>query len=203
MTTPYGPSQRSCINQALQSAGMSPDDINFIEAHGTGTPLGDPIEVEAIRQVFATETRAWQRKPLYLGAVKSVIGHLEGAAGIAGLLKAVGSLVHRQLPGNLHFSSLNPHINLKGAEGWIQFPKSEVVDLSPTGRDELVCGVSAFGFGGLYPYTPPAMPGHPPVTNKTPLACFPCWNIPESFFECFSKLRFGPRSRLIVLNRDE
>lgn len=152
MTTPYGPSQRAVIQQALQSAAVSPDDVNFVETHGTGTALGDPIEVEALRQVFATETRSSQRRPLYLGAVKSVVGHLEGAAGMAGLIKAVGAMVHRELPGNLHFQSLNPHIRLKGAEAWMRFPGTEVTDLDLDSRansgGELICGVSGFGFGG-------------------------------------------------------
>jgi acyl transferase domain-containing protein len=100
MTTPYGPSQQAVIRQALQNAGVTPDEVCYIETHGTGTPLGDPIEVEALRQVFSTDTRAVSHRPLYLGAVKSSIGHLEGAAGIAGLLKAVATLVNRKCKSN-------------------------------------------------------------------------------------------------------
>lgn len=96
MTTPYGPSQQAVITQALHNAGIAPDEVSYIETHGTGTPLGDPIEVEALRQVFSTDTRASARRPLFLGAVKSVIGHLEGAAGMAGLVKAVATLVNRK-----------------------------------------------------------------------------------------------------------
>ncbi|KAB2576010.1 Phthiocerol/phenolphthiocerol synthesis polyketide synthase type I PpsC [Lasiodiplodia theobromae] len=149
LTTPYGPSQRALMEQALQGAGVSPDDVCYIETHGTGTPLGDPIEVAAIREAFSSETRAAQRRPLYLGAVKSAIGHLEGAAGIAGLVKAVGVMSHRQLPPNLHYRSLNPYIDLKDASGWIRIP-TDVVDLAnaDSERRPLVCGVSGFGFGG-------------------------------------------------------
>ncbi|KAH8749885.1 thiolase-like protein, partial [Diaporthe sp. PMI_573] len=133
MTTPYGPSQQAVIRQALQNAGVTPDEVCYIETHGTGTPLGDPIEVEALRQVFSTDTRAVSHRPLYLGAVKSSIGHLEGAAGIAGLLKAVATLVNR-----------------KCKSSWVKHTFDAAVSRSGStdSSGQLVCGVSGFGFGG-------------------------------------------------------
>ena len=88
LTVPNGPSQERVIRAALKQAKLSPDDISFIETHGTGTSLGDPIEVGALSQVFH-QNRA-SEDPLYLGAVKTNIGHLEASAGIAGLIKLAG-----------------------------------------------------------------------------------------------------------------
>ncbi|MEO2278827.1 polyketide synthase, partial [Serratia marcescens] len=85
-------------------AGLRGQDVDYIECHGTGTPLGDPIEVGALKNVLGRH----RSKPVVLGAVKTNIGHLEGAAGVIGLIKAVEVLRHRQAPGNVHFRTLNP-----------------------------------------------------------------------------------------------
>ena len=108
LTAPNGPSQETTIRKALSNRSLQPEDIDFIECHGTGTPLGDPIEVHGLRNVFGKN----RSRPLYLTAVKTNIGHLETAAGIAGLIKLVLCLQHKQLPPNLHLESLNPEINI-------------------------------------------------------------------------------------------
>ena len=112
LTVPNGPSQQRVIKAALDQAQLRPEDINFIEAHGTGTSLGDPIEVGALNQVF--EGRDEENR-LYLGSVKSSIGHLEAAAGIAGLIKMTLMLEHQMQISNLHFETLNPNIEIEGS----------------------------------------------------------------------------------------
>jgi len=115
-------------------------NVDYIECHGTGTALGDPIEVDALRTVFKPRPAD---RPLVLGAVKSNIAHLEAAAGMAGVVKAVLALRARAVPANLHFQKLNPHINVEDFPA--VFP-TEPVALA-AGKD-LVAGVSSFGFGG-------------------------------------------------------
>ena len=136
LTAPSGPAQQAVVRAALDAAGVTPDEVGYIEAHGTGTPLGDPIEVDALRAVFGDGDH-----PLVLGAVKTQIGHAEAAAGIAGFLKVVEALRHRTIPANLHFHELNPRIRLGGSR--------LTVPTGPTPwRDHLVAGVSGFGMSG-------------------------------------------------------
>ncbi len=142
LTAPSGPSQQVVIRQALVDAGCDPHDVSFIETHGTGTALGDPIEVRSLRSVLMKDRPA--DRPCWLGAVKTNIGHLESAAGIAGLLKLVLSLRHKQIPPNLHFSKLNPYISLDGTT--FKLP-AECADWS-CGSAKRIAGISAFGFGG-------------------------------------------------------
>jgi acyl transferase domain-containing protein len=112
LTAPNGLAQQAVIRRALASAGLGPADIGYVEAHGTGTALGDPIEVEALSEVFREAVSAGHR--CLLGSVKTNIGHLEAAAGMAGLAKVVLSLQHGEIPPHLHFRTLNPHISLDG-----------------------------------------------------------------------------------------
>jgi acyl transferase domain-containing protein len=113
LTAPNGRAQVDVIRRALNRAGAGPEEIGYVEAHGTGTPLGDPIEMHALRDALAAG-RAPDR-PLFVGSVKTNIGHAESAAGIAGLIKAV-LVVHRgEIPPNLHFNELNPYISLDGS----------------------------------------------------------------------------------------
>ena len=110
LTAPNGRSQQAVIRRALADAGVTPSQISYIEAHGTGTELGDPIEVNALKEVLM-EGRS--KESCQIGSVKSNIGHLEAAAGIAGLIKVVLSLQHAQIPPHLHLKELNPHISLE------------------------------------------------------------------------------------------
>ncbi|MCX4246643.1 type I polyketide synthase [Paraliomyxa miuraensis] len=143
LTAPNGPAQEAVIRQALARARVAPAHVGYVEAHGTGTPLGDPIEVQALAATLG-EGRAAD-EPVVVGSVKSNIGHAEGAAGIAGLIKAVLCLQHGQIPKSLHFSAPNRHI------AWAELPvrvASEPMPfpLSKSGRR--IAGVSSFGFSG-------------------------------------------------------
>ncbi|KAL8434739.1 hypothetical protein ACSSS7_002984 [Eimeria intestinalis] len=111
LTAPNGPAQQAVIRAALHDAGInSPAEVSVLEAHGTGTSLGDPIEVGAIRAVYCNGFP--HSAPLILGALKSLMGHAEGAAGIAGLIKLILVLQHRTATPNLHLNTLNPHIDI-------------------------------------------------------------------------------------------
>ena len=105
MTAPNGRAQEDVMREALADAGVSPSDVSYVEAHGTGTSLGDPIEVQALGAVQG-RGRAGDR-PLLIGSVKTNIGHLEAAAGVAGLIKAVLALTHGEIPPHLHFDTPN------------------------------------------------------------------------------------------------
>ncbi len=111
LTAPHGPAQQSLLRKALQQAAVDPSEIDYVEAHGTGTALGDPIEVQALAAVLGDRG---PDRPLMIGAVKTNIGHLEAAAGVAGLIKVVLSLQRGAIPPHLHFKTLNPHIALEG-----------------------------------------------------------------------------------------
>ncbi|MEK6223166.1 MAG: AMP-binding protein, partial [Chloroflexota bacterium] len=142
LTAPNGPSQQAVINQAMQNAGVSAEEIGYFEAHGTGTPLGDPIEVQSLRAVVDPEVA--EEDTLYFGSVKTNLGHLEAAAGIAGVIKVVLSLQHQQIPPHLHREELNPYIPLDGTA--LKIPTA----LTPWQRSEKsrLSGISSFGFGG-------------------------------------------------------
>ncbi len=142
LTAPNGPAQQAVIRQALLEAGRQPHEISYVETHGTGTALGDPIEVRSLRNVLMEGRAADQ--PCWLGAVKTNIGHLEAAAGIAGLIKLILSLQHRRIPPNLHFQKLNPYISLDGTSFVLP---TESVDW-PSAASGRVAGISSFGFGG-------------------------------------------------------
>ncbi|HTB80149.1 MAG TPA: beta-ketoacyl synthase N-terminal-like domain-containing protein, partial [Opitutaceae bacterium] len=142
LTAPNGPAQQVVVREALKRAKVKPAEIGYIEAHGTGTPLGDPIEVEALKAVLL-EGRGPERV-CGIGSVKTNIGHLEAAAGIAGLIKVVLALRHEHIPPNLHLQSLNPNILLSGTPLFI--PSEGRSWLRKNGSR--FAGVSSFGFGG-------------------------------------------------------
>jgi acyl transferase domain-containing protein/acyl carrier protein len=142
LTVPSGPSQEKVIRQALASGKVDPAQISYIEAHGTGTSLGDPIEIGALSAVFG-KVRS-QEQPLLVGAVKTNIGHLEGAAGIAGIIKVILALQHQQIPPHLHFQNPNPYINWK--ESPVKVPTSATPWKVENGTR--LAGVSSFGFSG-------------------------------------------------------
>ena len=141
LTVPRGPSQQAVIRQALQQANLSPRAVSYIEAHGTGTPLGDPIELGALGAIFGDRSA-----PLWVGSVKTNIGHLEAAAGIAGVIKVVLMLQHGQIPPHLHCHHPNPHFD------WAQLPLQIPTTLSDwpvsPADGERVAGISSFGYSG-------------------------------------------------------
>ncbi|MCC5632195.1 type I polyketide synthase [Nostoc sphaeroides CHAB 2801] len=142
LTVPFGPAQEALIRQALDNAGVAPDQISYVELHGTGTPLGDPIEAIALGTVLATD-----RLPgnyCAVGSVKSNIGHLEAASGIAGLIKVALSLKHQQIPQNLHFHQPNPYIPFDTLPIRVQ----QSLTPWPQGSNPAFAGISSFGFSG-------------------------------------------------------
>ena len=149
LTVPNPARQADLIRQACRAAGVPIESLGYLEAHGTGTPLGDPVEIRGMKEAFAhgPGQRSGQTQPsCVVGAVKTNIGHLEAAAGIAGLLKAALSLKQKTIPPSLNFSRLNPHITLAGSP--LRLAKGiEAWDLAP-GQNVRRAGVSSFGSGG-------------------------------------------------------
>ncbi|WP_438004487.1 type I polyketide synthase [Sorangium sp. So ce321] len=142
LTAPSVLAQKALLRQALESAGVSAADLGYIEAHGTGTPLGDPVEMEALSDVIGGPRE--DGSTCVLGAVKTNIGHLEAAAGVAGVIKAVLALQREAIPANLHFKALNPRISLDKTPFVIP---TEPVPWRPGARRRLA-GVSSFGMSG-------------------------------------------------------
>ncbi|WP_051385657.1 type I polyketide synthase [Actinokineospora inagensis] len=136
LTVPHGPSQQVVIRDALRDAGVRPGEVGFVETHGTGTALGDPIETGALGAVFGERDR-----PLVLGAVKSNLGHLESAAGIAGVIKTVLALRYGVIPPNLHFTEPSPFVD------W-SLPITVPTAVQPWPDERRVAGASSFGFSG-------------------------------------------------------
>ena len=142
LTSPNGPAQQKVIARALMLAMVQGSQPSLVDCHGTGTALGDPIEVSAQRAVLGQGRK--EAAPLMAGAVKSSVGHLEAGAGLVGLLKVVLALQNWQAAPNLHFKTLNPHIKIAGYSAVM--PSDMLAKLSP--RQNTVAGVSSFGFGG-------------------------------------------------------
>ncbi|PYS75768.1 MAG: non-ribosomal peptide synthetase, partial [Acidobacteria bacterium] len=164
-TAPGVDGQAAVIAEALAVAGVRPESINYVEAHGTGTPLGDPIEVAALKEVF--HECAGRKDSCALGSVKTNIGHLEAAAGVAGLVKTVLALKHKQLPPSLHFHEPNPELGLADSPFFVNATLREW-EPGPTPRR---AGVSSFGIGGTNAHVvleeAPAPP-HEPVAFERP-----------------------------------
>jgi acyl transferase domain-containing protein/NAD(P)-dependent dehydrogenase (short-subunit alcohol dehydrogenase family)/SAM-dependent methyltransferase/acyl carrier protein len=141
LTAPNGPSQEHVIRAALQNAGVEAHQVGYVETHGTGTALGDPIEVQALGAVLCHN----RTQPLMLGSVKTNIGHLESAAGVAGLIKTVLALRQREIPPHLHLETPNPFIP------WDDYPTikipTERTPWNPT-EGRRLAAVSSFGFSG-------------------------------------------------------
>jgi len=142
LTAPNGAAQQDVIRDALHAAGLAPADVGYVEAHGTGTPLGDPIEMRALAAVLAGPDRAGE--PLRVGSVKTVIGHAEAAAGVAGVIKTVQMLRHRTVPAHPRYDGPNPDLP---QDPNIEFPAAERA-WTPTASTVLTAGISSFGFGG-------------------------------------------------------
>ncbi|MEU0478947.1 beta-ketoacyl synthase N-terminal-like domain-containing protein, partial [Streptosporangium sp. NPDC006013] len=137
LAVPRGEAQQAVIRATCRRAGVAPSDLHYVELHGTGTAVGDRIEAAALGAVFAPG----RDSPLLVGSVKTNIGHLEGAAGLAGFLKAVLSLRHRVIPPSLNFAEPNPEIDF---DAW----RLQVVQENTPLPDGAVAGVSSFGVGG-------------------------------------------------------
>ncbi|MFI4954640.1 MAG: type I polyketide synthase, partial [Gammaproteobacteria bacterium] len=140
LTVPNGPAQEAVIRRALAQAQLEPHEIDYIETHGTGTSLGDPIEVNALTQVFKGRNTV-----LTIGTVKTNMGHLEAAAGIAGIIKTVLALCYEEIPRHLHFKEINPAIHLEEIPA--QIPIKPVEWKAQSGRVRRA-GVSGFAFSG-------------------------------------------------------
>lgn len=143
LTVPNGLAQEKVIESALAKANIDPQRVSYVEVHGTGTALGDPIEVEALSKVYGCNRNS--DNPLLLGSVKTNIGHLEAAAGIASLIKVVLSLQHQELPAHLHLKQLNPAVS------WENLPLSivtEPIPLSKSNNSPTIAGISSFGMSG-------------------------------------------------------
>jgi iturin family lipopeptide synthetase A len=142
LTAPNGPSQAKVIRQALDNAGIAPSQISYVEAHGTGTALGDPIEINALKDVLLQGRNL--REDCWIGSVKANVGHLESAAGIASVIKTVLALQYKEIPPQLHFKRLNEEIHLKDT------PMSIPIKIKPwsIGQKHRFAGVSSFGFSG-------------------------------------------------------
>lgn len=154
LTAPNGLAQIKVISRALVNAGISPSQVDYIEAHGTGTLIGDPLEVNALAAVFHEK----RKHKLLIGSIKSNIGHLEAAAGIAGLIKIILALKHKKIPATLHCLTPNRHIP------WEEIPiaaATQLTDWDVKGKPR-IAGISSFGLSGTnahviveeYPHTP-------------------------------------------------
>ncbi|MGC2625948.1 MAG: beta-ketoacyl synthase N-terminal-like domain-containing protein, partial [Candidatus Udaeobacter sp.] len=154
ISLPSTEAQTRLVQDACRDAGVAPAQIGFVEAHGTGTAVGDPIEAHALAEALCEQ----RSTPLPIGSVKTNVGHLETAAGIAGLLKAMLVLQHREIPGSLHFSSPNPHIDFDKLK--LRVPTD--TEPFPETDGERLAGVNSFGFGGANAHViltePPSVP---------------------------------------------
>ncbi|GAA6617367.1 SDR family NAD(P)-dependent oxidoreductase [Scytonema sp. NUACC26] len=156
LTSPNAYAQSQVIRSAYTKANISPNTVSYIEAHGTGTPLGDPIEINGLKRAF---TQLYQqygmdaaREPhCGLGSVKTNIGHLESAAGIAGIIKVLLAMKHKKLPKITNYQQLNPRIKLEGSPFYIVEQTKDWQQLKTKEEDIIPrrAGVSSFGFGGV------------------------------------------------------
>jgi len=165
LTAPNGPAQQAVIRQALAQARLEPERISYVEAHGTGTALGDPIEVGAL--TAALGPGRIPDRPLTIGSIKTNMGHLEAAAGVAALMKVVLMLRHQQIAPNLHFETPSPHID------WETMPIQVATRLAPwpaPDGERRLAGVNSFGLSGTNAHVileeassaPPGEPGQGP-----------------------------------------
>ncbi len=168
ITAPNGPAQVAVMRAALANAGLAPGDVQYVETHGTGTALGDPIEIQALGAALGMGrkgTGVEATDPLLIGSVKTNIGHLESAAGVAGLIKLVLMMQHGEIPPHLHLHERSPHIE------WDQLAIEIPTERTPwsTRNGRLVAGISSFGFSGTNAHllleSPPAV-SSPPAGDR-------------------------------------
>ena len=164
LTVPNKLAQEAVIREALAAAGVAPAEVGYVEAHGTGTSLGDPIEVRALGAVLGSGRQ--KERPFLLGSVKTNVGHLESAAGVAGLIKVVLALQHEAIPPHLHLRQPSPLI------AWDEIPVRIPTALTPwtRGRERRIGGVSSFGASGTNAHVvveeAPALPLPSPGTER-------------------------------------
>lgn len=165
-TAPSVDGQAEAIRMALANSELAPEEITYVEAHGTGTRIGDPIEVEALSQVYGQDTD--RRQFCGLGSVKTNIGHLDTAAGVAGFIKIVLAMAHRQLPPSLHYETPNPAIDFGASPFYVV---DSLRDWDADGRP-LRAGISSFGIGGTNSHVileePPSRPAPPAAPAAGP-----------------------------------
>lgn len=147
ITVPHSPSQSSLYHRVLAQAGVRPDMVSFVEAHGTGTPVGDPIEMDSLRQVFGGPQRGNSDIPLFISSVKGNIGHLEGASGVAGLIKALLQMEHRIACQQASFTKLNPRISALDKDN-LCIPTSNRELSRPSTSSILTACVNNYGAAG-------------------------------------------------------
>lgn len=200
LTAPSGRAQQEVIRAALENARIAPGDIAYVETHGTGTALGDPIEVEALAETIGST--ALGDRPCALGSVKTNFGHLEAASGITGFIKAALALHHEEIPPNLNYQKRNPHVILEGTRFFVP------VAPTPWPRSERArfAAVSSFGFSGTNAHIVleeapriPALRGPDlpaalhsdllPISARTPEAC-------DQLARAFRDFLAGPGSEL-------
>ncbi|MBR9911241.1 MAG: type I polyketide synthase [Gammaproteobacteria bacterium] len=162
LTVPSIEAQANLMRQAYAQAGIGPDDVDYLEAHGTGTPVGDPIEACAIGRALGQQ----RSRPLPIGSVKSNLGHLETASGVAGLAKALYAIRHREVPATIGIKQINPNIL---TEEWNIEVVTDTMQLDP--EKPLCIGINSFGFGGANAHvvlqSPPPMPKAPVRSRRT------------------------------------
>ena len=181
LTVPNGVSQQKLIRQALVNAHVTADEISYVETHGTGTALGDPIELDALGAVFGQRT-----EPLWIGAVKTNIGHTEAAAGVAGVMKVVLALQHGLIPPQVHFKTANPHIP------WNDLPFVVPTAPQPWPTAKRLAGVSSFSLSGTNAHAileaaPPPLPHTPAAPTDTPYALLTLSARSETALQCMVK----------------
>lgn len=183
LTSPNAYAQAKVIHEAYVRAGVSADQVTYIEAHGTGTPKGDPLEITGLKRAWRQLERTFSvratPRSCGLGSVKPNIGHLEPAAGIAGVIKVLMALKHRRLPALANFRQVNPQIDLDDSPFYLVTEPRDWEPATPGGA--LIAGVSAFGFGGTNSHvvlqSPPGEGARPvgprinqPASDGTPRA---------------------------------
>lgn len=148
-TAPNAKAQAEVIKTAWKNSGKNYLEASIIETHGTGTPLGDPIEINGLKKVnesFSYERNTSKNPSIALGALKSHVGHMEAAAGVGGVIKTILSMKNRLIPKNLNFSTLSPHIDLSTTPYYIPTKNTTITKPKSNG---LLAGISSFGFGGV------------------------------------------------------